>query len=164
MVRARRRLVWLAALAGLLCALPGPLAAEEQWGYELANELMSPFCPGRALAECPSEKAEELRQWILAQERAGVSREAVEAELFETWGDSLRQAPKPEGVGLVAYAIPAIVLLVGGGIVSIALRRRSTSEAAGSSPTEPDAEGPAPAGHAPDPELDRLLDDELRRT
>ncbi|MGI9431422.1 MAG: cytochrome c-type biogenesis protein CcmH, partial [Myxococcota bacterium] len=110
------RLAILVILAVLWSGGPGSsaaIAAEESWGYELANELMSPFCPGRALAECPSPNADKLRAWILEQEKAGVSRADVEAELYTKWGDSLRQAPRPEGVGLIAYAIPVLVVIAG---------------------------------------------------
>ena len=46
------------------------------WAYDLMNELMSPYCPGRSLIECPSPDATELRLWIQGQEAAGVSRAA----------------------------------------------------------------------------------------
>ena len=72
--RATGPIALLVLALALAAAGPGAAAAEEGWGYELANELMSPYCPGRALAECPSPQAGELRQWILDQERAGVPR------------------------------------------------------------------------------------------
>jgi len=147
-----RRAVIVALLGGVLFAMPA-VAEEEGWGYELANELMSPFCPGRALAECPSPSADQLRVWILDQERAGVPRAEVEAELYERWGDALRQTPRAEGVGLVAYAVPAVVVLVGGGLLWLFLgRRRAAPEMA----PAPDVEAPAA-----DPELEAQLEREL---
>jgi cytochrome c-type biogenesis protein CcmH len=146
-----------AALALLLLVLAGSAAGEEPrpWGYDLANELMSPFCPGRALAECPSPQATEMRGWILEQERAGVTREAVEAELYRVWGDKLRQAPRAEGFGLVAYAIPAVLITGGGALVALFLRRQRDVAA--------DAEAAGRRLAPVDPELERLLDEELRR-
>jgi cytochrome c-type biogenesis protein CcmH len=146
-----------AALALLLLAFGAGAGAEEEggWGYDLVSELMSPFCPGRALDQCPSPQAAEMRDWILQQERAGVSREAVEAELHRVWGDKLRQAPRAEGFGLAAYAIPAVLIAGGGALVAVFLRRQRGS------PAEPEA---SPRRLAPvDPELERLLDEELRR-
>ena len=146
---------WLLLCVAALWLLPAAVAAEEEagWGYELGNELMSPFCPGRALAECPSPNAADLRQWILDQEEAGVSREAVEEQLFARWGDQLRQSPRAEGVGLVAYVVPALAVLVGAAIVAFFLRRQAAARPAAAPPAAPAA--------GVDPELERLIDQEL---
>jgi cytochrome c-type biogenesis protein CcmH/NrfF len=118
------------ALFAVLAAAPS-LAAEpaekEQWAYDLAHDLMSPYCPGRALAECPSPQADQLRLWILDQARAGATREEVEAELAANFGDQIRQTPRAEGIGLVAYAVPAAALVVGGAFLAFYLRRNGRS-------------------------------------
>jgi cytochrome c-type biogenesis protein CcmH/NrfF len=146
-----------ASLLAVLLVLAGASAAwaesQARWGYELANEIMSPFCPGRSLSECPSKEAMDLRAWILAQEEAGVSREAVEAELFGVWGDQLLHAPRPEGIGLWAYLVPAVAFLAGALLVGIYIWRQRAA-----------ADQPAPPPLAPvDPELERLVEEELRR-
>jgi cytochrome c-type biogenesis protein CcmH/NrfF len=107
-----------AAALGVVClglALPAAAAAEpEGWAYEVSHEIMSPFCPGRSLADCPSPQAESLRAWIVVQEATGRSRADVEAELLERYGDVIRAAPRAEGIGLAAYVIP-LAAFVGGG-------------------------------------------------
>lgn len=96
------------------------------WAYRLPQELMSPYCPGRALSECPSPQADELRLWILGQEEEGFTRSEVEEVLFQRFGDQLLQAPRVEGVGLIAYLVPALIILFGGvGLVVFLLRQRS---------------------------------------
>jgi cytochrome c-type biogenesis protein CcmH/NrfF len=138
----------LVALA-LLCAASAAGAAPEPWSAELERELMSPYCPGRSLIECPSPQATELRLWIHAQEQAGVPREEVEARLYKEFGDQLRHAPRAEGWGLWAYLVPGGVLLAGGVLVVWFLGRR-----------EPPA--PVPAVPPPrDAELEREVDREL---
>ena len=112
---------------------------------------MSPYCPGRALIECPSPQAVELRLWIQAQEQAGVPRGSVEARLFERFGEQLRQAPRAVGWGLWAYLVPGGALLAGGVVVAAFLGR-------GGPPGPPSP--PPPAG-ARDPELEREIDREL---
>jgi cytochrome c-type biogenesis protein CcmH len=156
----RLRRLALVLLAGLVLAAGAAAAedaapAEERWAYELAHELMSPFCPGRALAECPSPQADALRLWILQQARAGATREQVEAQLLESFGDQLRQAPRPEGVGLVAYVVPALLVVAGGGLLALFLRRQAQRAA-------PAAAAAGGAAVARDPELERRLDEELR--
>lgn len=153
---------WIAAWALLLgLALAAPAAAEEEppdWGYALAHDLMSPYCPGRTLAECPSPQADTLRLWILVQAAAGRSEAEVRAELYERFGEVLRAAPKAEGVGLAAYAVPAGAVVAGGLLLLWFLRRQTA---------RPDDEAPraaAPAaGPALDPELERRIDEDLAR-
>jgi len=142
----------------LLGAASGWAADEEPgWSYRMAGELMSPFCPGRALSDCPSPDASEMRQWIVAQEEAGASYAEVEEQLFDAWGDQLRQAPRAEGVGLLAYVIPAVAGLLGAGIVIVFLRRQVGRTQAAAD------EEPAKAPTEPSGELERLVDAELAR-
>ncbi|MDH3521019.1 MAG: cytochrome c-type biogenesis protein CcmH [Myxococcales bacterium] len=139
----------------LLLASSAAVAADdpEGWAYQIAKELMSPFCPGRTLADCPSSHAETLRTWIIVQEAAGRSRADVEEELYERYGEVMRPAPRAEGLGLAAYLAPSLMFLFGGGVVAVYLRlnRRKTDA--------PRAE----AAGARDPELERIIDEELAR-
>ena len=116
----------------LLCALLAPFGgsaarADEpaSWGYELPNELMSPWCPGFSLADCGSGYAGQLRAWILEQEKQGRSRDEVEAELLGRYGEGIRQAPKLEGRALFAYVIPGAALLAGAVLVAVFFTRQS---------------------------------------
>jgi cytochrome c-type biogenesis protein CcmH/NrfF len=143
--------VWTPAAAGA-----DEKSEKSGWGYQLSKEVMSPYCPGRALSDCPSPQADELRQWIAEQEKAGASRSEVEQELFRVFGDQLLQAPRAEGMGLVAYLIPALAFAAGGALVVFFLRRQRAS---------PGVPGTAPAPPDPDRErLERLVEEELRRT
>jgi cytochrome c-type biogenesis protein CcmH len=148
---------WL-AVALLALAIPASAESPEQpegWAYGLWHDVMSPFCPGRSLADCPSPQAETLRMWVVEQEAGGRDREEVEAELFERFGDVVLAAPRAKGFGLTAYAIPVAVFVAGGLLVGVFLRRQTR--------TPVEAQG-APAAHEPlDPELARLVDEDLRR-
>jgi cytochrome c-type biogenesis protein CcmH/NrfF len=133
---------------------PGPIG-EQQWAYELWHDTMSPYCPGRTLAECPSPQADELRLWILTQAAAGASREEVEGILFERFGDSILTAPRAEGWGLAAYVVPVLGFLLGGVVVWLVLRRMvGTREETGGASAIP----PGPL----DPEIQRRIDEEFR--
>ena len=163
-----RRVVLLACLLALGV---GSAGAERPWSEQLQRELMSPYCPGRSLTECPSPQATELRLWIQAQERAGVPRETVEARLFERFGDQLRHGPRAEGFGLWAYLVPAAALAAGAAFVFVFLRRQgrpapATPEAV--PPRDPASTAaprdPASAARPRDPELERRLDEELGAT
>jgi len=149
-VKARGALA--AVVLGAALALGMPALAADTWHQELWTGLMSPFCPGRILIDCPSPQAAELREWIAAQEAAGRSRADVEAQLYAQFGDVILQAPKARGFGLAAYVIPVVLFAAGGAVVWLFLRRQSRL------PPEP-----APPRAPPDPEVDRLIDEELAR-
>ncbi len=143
----QRRLAPAVVLAGFLVfALAGAAHAAEEarWGYTLANELMSPWCPGFALPDCASGYASDLRLWILEQERLGRSEEDVKAEVLARYGEMMLQAPRAEGRGVLAYAIPAGLILSGLAVLVTFLRKQvSAAPASG-------VQNPGPNAHALD--------------
>jgi cytochrome c-type biogenesis protein CcmH/NrfF len=158
-------IAWLVAAPALAADPPEPAqtpaaappdadpGAAPSWGYELAAELMSPFCPGRTLADCPSPAAANIRMWILVQAAAGRTKEDVEDELLARYGDRIRSAPKAEGFGWAAYLVP-LGVFVGGGLLVVYVLRRMTR---GAPPAPP------PTARTADPELERRVDEELAR-
>ena len=151
----------LIAAAACLLGLTAPSSsappteeANPPWAYEVWHDTMSPYCPGRTLAECPSPQADELRLWILTQAAAGASREEVEGILFERFGDSILTAPRAEGWGLAAYVVPVLGFFLGGLVVWLVLRRMvGTREETGGASAIP----PGPL----DPEIQRRIDEEF---
>ena len=147
-----------ACLLVLAASAPTQAQSDEGFAYDLARDVMSPFCPGRTLAACPSPQAAELIQWIALQEQAGASREEVEGILYERYGNVMRSAPKAEGWGLAAYVVPLIAALVGIGVVVIVIRRLAQPP-----PESAVAVGVAAADAVKDDELERIVDEELGR-
>jgi cytochrome c-type biogenesis protein CcmH/NrfF len=62
----------------------------------------------------------------------------------------LRPAPLAEGFGLAAYVFPVVAFLAGGVFVAVYLRRQTRAVA-----------NPEPPPPASDPELERVIDQEL---
>ncbi len=148
------------AFAVLLLAATGSAEEDvvpEGWAYELAGEMMSPFCPGRTLADCPSDAAKSLVLWVVVQEAAGRSRADVEEELLARYGDVVLPQPKAEGIGITAYLIPALAFAAGGLLVGFFLMRQTRGARAAQ-------EQAPPAPQAPDPELERIVDEELAKS
>jgi cytochrome c-type biogenesis protein CcmH/NrfF len=153
----RHGLLGSAALLWMALAAPIAAAADDapapSWVYDMANELMSPFCPGRSLADCPSPDAASLRMWIAVQAAAGRSRADIEEELYGKYGEAIRGAPKAEGIGLAAYWIPAAVFAAGGGLVGWFLHRATRRTSGRDEPPQ----------RGLDPETERKLDEMLGR-
>jgi cytochrome c-type biogenesis protein CcmH/NrfF len=139
----------------LVAALGAPALAEEAWSPDLWHDVMSPYCPGRTLADCPSPQAQELRAWIADQEAQGRSRAEVEEQIYRLYGDVILSAPRAEGWGLTAYLVPVGAFVLGGLVLVLFLRRQGAA-----SESSPAAGGEAPAVDA---ELERIVDEELRR-
>ena len=149
--------VGLVLLLAAAIAAPAPAAAQSAggargWAYDLSDQLMSPFCPGRTLSECPSQQADTLRMWLLVQDAAGRGEEEVKQELIERFGEGILSAPPARGFGLAAYAIPVLTFVAGGCLLWFALRRLTRA-----SPAAPGT----PVGPPLDPELERIVDREL---
>ena len=167
------RPLFVAAVVSIVLATVGVGVSEKafaiekapDWAYAMAHELMSPYCPGRTLAECPSPQATELRFWILTQAAAGVSEEDVREMLAERFGDILLAAPRAEGWGLSAYVVPIGFFVLGGPVVFLIIRRLASSKGV-ENYVSPRAMGPnsAAAAGSADPvdlELEKQLEREL---
>ncbi len=151
-----KRAAWLSTLVLALAIFGGVVdAGARGWAEDLADELMSPFCPGRTLSACPSPQAKTLVVWLGMQEGAGRSREEVQAELVAQYGEEILPAPPPSGFGLAAYTFPVVAFAAGGAIVWAFLRRQTSSPAPIGRPAEVSASGPI------DPELEAIVDRDL---
>ncbi len=147
-----------AALALVVASAAGTagraVAADEESGreigrraYALSRDLMSPYCPGRTLADCPSPDAAAVRQEIRRRMRAGESAARVRADLELRYGDAVSGVPR----SAIGWLIPALLIAGGGVLVVFALRRMSRGG-------EPELPPSDPGG-----ELERELDEEIAR-
>lgn len=84
----------------------------EQLLSELSSDLMSPFCPGRTIASCPSSQARKLEERILAEAKSGKSREQIEQALVADYGSDI-----------IGYRPPPSLLIttVVGGMLALSL-------------------------------------------
>lgn len=148
-----RRLALALLVACALSAGLGVSRAEAQgWANDLADSLMSPYCPGRTLSSCPSPQAKSLVVWLGVQEASGRTRDEVQAELVSRYGEEILPAPPPRGFGLAAYIFPVLAFAIGGAIWWGFLRRQ-TREATERVELRPN--GPL------DPELEAIVDRDL---
>lgn len=108
--------------------------------HELYAQIMSPFCPGRTLANCPSPQAATMRDRVKKQLAAGMSENEIVDSLYAIYGEVVLGAPRAEGFGILAWVMPALFLLLGVGLLMGWLRSTGRRSAAG--------------GSAPPPELD----------
>lgn len=117
-------------VAVLLVGATPALAAPEDVANEISEEVMSPFCPGVTLEECPSQAALDLREKIRTWAERGWSRERIMSELEDSFGSRIYAMPQ-DSKGLGAWALPVGALLLGillSGSLAFKWTRRRRSE------------------------------------
>ena len=102
-----------AAHGVLPSAPPSDPAQAEALATELSHDLMSPYCPGRTIATCPSPQARKLEAHILEQAQQGKSRVEIETALATRFPDIRGYIGRPEIIyGTALVALIAIIGLV----------------------------------------------------
>lgn len=119
-----RRLVAV-VLAALM--VPGALAVtEEQRILDLAYMLRCPECRSVSVAESPAEIAGGMYASIVAQVRAGRSDQEIIDFFVARYGEGVLLRPPAQGLNLMIWIGPALVVLVGGVLVFRLLRGWTT--------------------------------------
>jgi cytochrome c-type biogenesis protein CcmH len=89
----------------------------------VASQLRCPVCQGLSVQDSPSDLAQSMRAVVRDQLAQGRTPEEVTAYFVARYGEWILLAPKPSGFNLVAYAVPFVVVLVGGVVIVVAVRR-----------------------------------------
>ncbi len=110
-------------LAGPARSQPAPMSDSEIQAQVVFREVMSPFCPGLTLGDCPSPQAFELRGEITRRLQAGESRQAIVDGLVATYGPGILSDPSGTPIGRVIWGVPILLSLVAAGALALFLRR-----------------------------------------
>lgn len=146
----RRRGAAIAVLLGLLSV--GSASAAPPNAADLEAELVCPVCE-TTLDQSNAPVAERMKMVIRARIAAGDSEQEIKDALVAQFGPGVLAQPPGGGFGALAWLLPLAGLAGGTVVVALLLRSWSRRE--------------APSGGASeeriDPELERLVDDELAR-
>jgi cytochrome c-type biogenesis protein CcmH len=115
------------ALAVTVVVAMAPMAGAEgpqDVANSISEQVMSPFCPGVTLHDCPSDNAIALRAQIAHWASLGWSRQKIMSKLTAEYTD-IRAVPPDSGASLLVWLLPAIALVVGGGFAALLARRWS---------------------------------------
>jgi cytochrome c-type biogenesis protein CcmH/NrfF len=103
----------LAAVVLVALAAAPALAAPEDVANEISTQIMSPYCPGVTLHDCPSDAAVALRAKIVEWVEDGFSRAQIMSALEAEFDRTIRARPPFGGSGLLAWLLPGIAALGG---------------------------------------------------
>ena len=85
----------------------------------LASELRCVDCEGLSVAESATASARQQRRDIAARIRRGESDDEIRQVYVDRFGESILLKPSSDGIGVIVWALPVVVLLVGaGGLVA----------------------------------------------
>ncbi len=139
-------------------------AEVEQLAQEISETTMSPFCPGRTLSACPSGQARELRLKVITWLNEGSTPDEVRTQLLALYGDEVRGTPRTEGFGIMAWLVPAFVIMLTFLLILYALRNLKAQR--GGSLENTAVEGVVSQGaesQESDPELLRRVQEEVEK-
>ena len=111
-----KRAVTVLAIAWLMVAAPVSAQTPEESANRVSEQIMSPFCPGVTLHECPSREALRLRDRIEAWFAEGLTHDRVMARLEAEYGPQIRAVPQGEGTGLLGWLLPTLSLIAAVGL------------------------------------------------
>lgn len=106
--------------AGVGSAQDGDL---DQQVFEIARQLRCPVCVSESVADSSSRVAVEMRDLIQQRIEQGESERQILAFFRERYGDWILLEPPLEGIHLLVWLLPVVVVLVGAGGLGLFVRR-----------------------------------------
>lgn len=143
-----RRALVVAAGALLLCGSAS--AAGPPKAADLEAELVCPVCE-TTLDQSTAPVAERMKTFIRVRIAAGDTEQEIKDALVAEFGPAVLAKPPEGGFGLLAWLLPLAALIAGAIAIAVLLRSWSRRRA------------PPDDAQALDPELERLVDEELSR-
>ena len=151
----------LAAAAALaVVALRGPSAPRslQDRVRQVALTLRCPVCQDLSVADSPSPLASQMRGIIADDLARGMSAQSIQQRFVDQYGQWILLAPPPRGIDLVAWIIPALLLLSGIALAWLAVRRWTRAGGQRGAPREdPEAKRPPATSSADEALLERAM-------
>lgn len=131
---------------------------------EVARTLWCPLCSGVRLDSCELKACDQMRDEIAIMLAEGQDRDAIRARFIDLYGPQVLGEPPREGWNWLAWLLPFVALVAGGGFLWS--RARQMVRPSDSDPAEReslDASVPDAEAATERDEYEQKLDDELAR-
>jgi cytochrome c-type biogenesis protein CcmH len=97
--------------------------ALERRVHEVASNLRCPVCQGLSILDSPSELAQDMKRLVREQVVAGRTRAEIEAFFVQRYGEWVLLKPPAHGANLTVWLGPFLLLVGGGLVLFVAVRR-----------------------------------------
>ncbi|MDQ1449839.1 MAG: cytochrome c-type biosis protein CcmH [Actinomycetota bacterium] len=115
-------------IAGVvLAARSGTSNSPAARSERLDNELACPVCVGESVADSNAPESRAIRIDIVKRIRGGQSDSDIRDAYVGIYGEHILLTPSNGGIGIVAWGIPIVALVLGGAGIGFAVRRWSTT-------------------------------------
>lgn len=112
-------------IAGTLAFVAWPRGApsDASRARRLAEEIRCPECQGLSAADSSSPTARAIRADIRDRVDAGQSDDEIRQAMVDRYGEGILLRPEGDGLGLLVWGLPVAAVVVGAGVLALALRR-----------------------------------------
>lgn len=128
--------------------------AKEQRARALFKQLRCLVCQNQSIDDSDADLARDLRVLVRERIQAGDSDEQVLAFLTARYGDFVLLKPPVKASTLPLWLAPFVILVLGAGVIAVAVRRRRTQRPTAPTPLSADERARVDALLAPDGERD----------
>ena len=91
----------------------------------IEHQLACPVCEGQSVADSNSSQSRAMRQDIPRRIAAGQSDAEIRAFYVARYGEKVLETPSNSGLGILAWGIPALAVILGAASIFVAVRRWS---------------------------------------
>lgn len=110
-----------AAWSYILIAFPSQ-ATLDQRVHKIGEQIKCPVCEHESVADSSASVAEQMRLVIRNQLQEGKSEQEILQYFAAHYGDQILLTPPPQGFNLLAWLMPAFMLLLGLGLLTFVAR------------------------------------------
>lgn len=127
----RKLLPWIALIAVVIVGVvvligrSGPSSSPEARANRLEHELACPVCEGQSVFDSNSSQSAAIRDDIPRRIAAGQSDEQIRDYYVTLYGEKMLETPSNSGLGIVAWGVPALAVILGAAGIFVAVRRWS---------------------------------------
>ena len=109
----------------VLVGRSGPSSAPAARAARLENELACPVCTGESVADSNAPESRAIRLDVTKRIRAGQNDEEIRDAYVAIYGEHVLLTPSNGGLGVIAWGVPVVALVIGGAGIILAIRRWS---------------------------------------
>ena len=132
-MKSRKALPWFALLAVVavgvvvLVVRSRPDNSAEARALRLQHQLACPVCDGQSVFDSNSSQSAAIRADIPRRIAAGQSDAEIRAYYVTRYSEKILETPSNSGLGIVAWGLPALFLILGAVGIVVAVRRWSNT-------------------------------------